>query len=160
MKELREARINRNTLETQIELELRIDGNGASEIRTDCGFLNHMLTLFAKHGNFDLKISCAGDTAVDFHHTVEDIGICLGKAFAVAAGEFRGVKRYAARYSADGRGLDFMCGGFIREEAILHTSFRSSLRESGRLIRSWRGSSCWHLCGIFRLRCISGRFQE
>ena len=95
MKELREARINRNTLETQIELELRIDGNGASEIRTDCGFLNHMLTLFAKHGNFDLKISCAGDTEVDFHHTVEDIGICLGKAFAVAAGEFRGVKRYA-----------------------------------------------------------------
>ena len=57
MKELREARINRNTSETQIELELRIDGNGASEIRTDCGFLNHMLTLFAKHGNFDLKIS-------------------------------------------------------------------------------------------------------
>ena len=95
MKELREAKMNRNTAETQIELELRIDGNGTSDIRTDCGFLNHMLTLFAKHGNFDLKISCVGDTEVDFHHTVEDIGICLGKAFADAAGEFRGVKRYA-----------------------------------------------------------------
>ncbi len=91
----RVAEIIRNTAETQISLKLALDGRGSAEIDTGCGFLNHMLILFAKHGNFDLCISCSGDTEVDDHHTVEDIGICLGKAFREAAGEFRGIKRYA-----------------------------------------------------------------
>jgi len=95
MKKARTGKIVRNTAETQIELELCIDGRGESDIYTGCGFLNHMLILFAKHGKFDLRISCKGDTEVDCHHTAEDVGICLGKAFAEAAGEFRGVRRYA-----------------------------------------------------------------
>lgn len=95
MKKARSGKIIRDTAETQIELELCIDGRGESDLYTGCGFLNHMLILFAKHGNFDLHLSCKGDTDVDLHHTVEDVGICLGKAFAEAAGELRGVKRYA-----------------------------------------------------------------
>ena len=95
MKKVRNGEVVRNTAETQIKLEVCLDGRGESDIDTGCGFLNHMLVLFAKHGNFDLRISCKGDTDVDFHHTVEDVGICLGKAFADAADEFRGVKRYA-----------------------------------------------------------------
>ena len=95
MKEVRRSHISRKTAETQIELELEIDGAGKSDIDTGCGFLNHMMTLFAKHGNFNLEVFCKGDTDVDFHHSAEDIGICLGKAFKEAAGDFRGIKRYA-----------------------------------------------------------------
>lgn len=89
------AEINRNTAETKIKLNLCIDGKGASEIQTGCGFLDHMLTLFSKHGKFDLTVKCDGDVYVDDHHSVEDIGICLGKAFAQAAGDFKGIKRYS-----------------------------------------------------------------
>jgi imidazoleglycerol-phosphate dehydratase len=85
---------NRKTNETDIRLELNLDGSGNSEIQTGCGFLDHMLTLFASHGRFDLKVFCQGDTEVDDHHTVEDIGICLGKAFSDALGEKRGIIRY------------------------------------------------------------------
>ena len=93
----RKAEIKRSTAETQIELSLAIDGIGQSNINTGCGFLNHMLTLFAKHGRFDLRISCDGDTWVDDHHTVEDIGIALGQAFDKALGEKRGVNRYGCQ---------------------------------------------------------------
>ena len=93
---MRKAEINRKTLETDIQLSLNLDGIGASEINTGCGFLNHMLTLFASHGRFDLTVKCNGDTDVDDHHTVEDIGICLGKAFSVALGEKRGITRYGS----------------------------------------------------------------
>lgn len=89
------AEINRNTAETKIKLNLCIDGKGVSEIQTGCGFLDHMLTLFSKHGKFDLTVKCDGDVYVDDHHSVEDIGICLGKAFAQAAGDFKGIKRYS-----------------------------------------------------------------
>ena len=89
------AEINRNTAETNIKLNLCIDGKGVSEIQTGCGFLDHMLTLFSKHGKFDLTVKCDGDVYVDDHHSVEDIGICLGKAFAQAAGDFKGIKRYS-----------------------------------------------------------------
>ena len=89
------AEINRNTAETKIILNLCIDGKGVSEIQTGCGFLDHMLTLFSKHGKFDLTVKCDGDVYVDDHHSVEDIGICLGKAFAQAAGDFKGIKRYS-----------------------------------------------------------------
>lgn len=93
---MREAKIDRNTAETRIALTLILDGTGKSEISTGCGFLDHMLTLFAKHGRFDLTVSCNGDTWVDDHHTVEDVGIALGQAFNVALGEKRGITRYGS----------------------------------------------------------------
>ena len=91
---MRTASINRDTMETQIRLSLELDGTGKAELDTGCGFLNHMLTLFAKHGRFDLDVFCKGDTDVDDHHTVEDIAICLGKAFAAALGDKKGIVRY------------------------------------------------------------------
>ena len=91
---MRTSTINRRTAETDIRLVLDLDGGGKSEIDTGCGFLNHMLTLFARHGRFDLTVKCVGDTDVDDHHTVEDIGICLGLAFAEALGDMGGIVRY------------------------------------------------------------------
>ena len=91
---MREFQIDRKTAETDISLFLRLDGEGKSEIETGCGFLDHMLTLFASHGNFDLKIRCQGDTRVDDHHSVEDVGICLGMAMAKALGDKKGICRY------------------------------------------------------------------
>ena len=91
---MRVAQIRRTTAETDISLELKLDGTGVSDIQTGCGFLDHMLTLFARHGRFDLNVSCQGDTYVDDHHTVEDIGIALGQAFAMALGAKKGIKRY------------------------------------------------------------------
>ena len=93
---MRTASIVRKTAETDITLELNLDGKGESTIATGCGFLDHMLTLFAKHGRFDLNVRCQGDTYVDDHHTVEDIGIALGQAFCQAVGEKRGICRYGS----------------------------------------------------------------
>ncbi len=92
---MRSAQIDRKTAETVISLTLTLDGSGKANTHTGCGFLNHMLTLFARHGRFDLNLSCKGDTDVDFHHTAEDIGICLGDAFAKCLGDMRGIRRYA-----------------------------------------------------------------
>ena len=91
---MRTASIARKTGETDISLTLNLDGRGDSKISTGCGFLDHMLTLFAKHGRFDLSVSCTGDTYVDYHHTVEDVGICLGQAFGKALGDKKGIVRY------------------------------------------------------------------
>lgn len=93
---MRTAEINRKTNETDIKLTLNLDGTGKSETQTGCGFLDHMLTLFARHGGFDLTVSCKGDTYVDYHHTVEDIGIALGDAFKSALGDMRGITRYGS----------------------------------------------------------------
>ena len=93
---MRSAEILRTTAETDISLNLSLDGTGKSVIDTGCGFLDHMLTLFAKHGRFDLNVTCKGDTYVDDHHTVEDIGIALGQAFAIALGDKRGIVRYGS----------------------------------------------------------------
>lgn len=93
---MRTCELERKTAETKIQLTLNLDGTGCSEIDTGCGFLNHMLTIFAKHGRFDLRVLCQGDTEVDDHHTVEDIGICLGQAFRQALGDLRGVTRYGS----------------------------------------------------------------
>lgn len=93
---MRQAQLERKTAETQITLSLNLDGSGTSSIQTGCGFLDHMLTLFAKHGRFDLSILCNGDIDVDFHHTVEDVGICLGQAFSQAIGDKRGIRRYGS----------------------------------------------------------------
>ncbi|MBP9988272.1 MAG: imidazoleglycerol-phosphate dehydratase HisB [Ruminococcus sp.] len=91
---MRTSEIKRKTAETDIELFLNLDGKGESNIDSGCGFLNHMLTLFAKHGRFDLDVKCSGDVDVDYHHTVEDIGICLGKAFEEALADKKGIIRY------------------------------------------------------------------
>ncbi len=93
---MRTATVTRNTAETKINLELNLDGSGRAAISTGCGFLNHMLVLFASHGRFDLTLSCKGDIEVDDHHTVEDVGIALGEAFRIALGERRGVVRYGS----------------------------------------------------------------
>lgn len=93
---MRTSEMKRTTKETDIALSLSLDGSGASEIDSGCGFLDHMLTLFAKHGGFDLTLTCKGDTEVDYHHTVEDIGITLGKAIAEALGDKRGICRYGS----------------------------------------------------------------
>ena len=93
---MRISEINRNTAETQISLKLNLDGTGKTNIDTGVGFLNHMLTLFAAHGKFDLTVKCAGDVEVDDHHSVEDIGICLGQAFQAALGDKRGITRYGS----------------------------------------------------------------
>ena len=93
---MRPATIARKTAETDINLTLNLDGEGQSTIDSGCGFLDHMLTLFAKHGGFDLTLTCVGDTYVDDHHTVEDIGIALGTAFADALGDKKGIVRYGS----------------------------------------------------------------
>ena len=93
---MRTVNINRKTAETDIQLTLNLDGEGKAVIDSGCGFLDHMLTLFAKHGGFDLTLTCKGDTYVDDHHTVEDIGISLGAAFSQALGDKKGVYRYGS----------------------------------------------------------------
>lgn len=93
---MRTATINRQTAETAISLKLNLDGNGKSDVSTGCGFLDHMLILFARHGRFDIELKCVGDTFVDYHHTAEDIGICLGEAFANALGDKKGIVRYGS----------------------------------------------------------------
>lgn len=93
---MRSFDLTRKTAETDIRLSLNLDGSGRSCIATGCGFLDHMLTLFAAHGKFDLEVTCNGDTQVDDHHSVEDIGICLGTAFQNALGEKRGIARYGS----------------------------------------------------------------
>ena len=93
---MRTSELKRTTKETDIALSLSLDGTGKSEIRTGVGFLDHMLTLFASHGRFDLSVNCKGDTDVDDHHSVEDIGICLGLALREALGDCRGICRYGS----------------------------------------------------------------
>ncbi len=91
---MRIAEIARKTAETDIRLSLNLDGKGKSVVDSGCGFLDHMLTLFSKHAGYDLQLVCKGDTQVDYHHTVEDIGIALGQAFFIALGDKRGITRY------------------------------------------------------------------
>ena len=92
---MRSAHMERNTRETQIRLSLNLDGTGQSSVQTGCGFLDHMLTLFAAHGRFDLEVICEGDLQVDAHHTAEDVAIVLGKAFSTALQNKMGITRYA-----------------------------------------------------------------
>ncbi len=93
---MREKTIERTTAETDIFLRLALEGTGKSKIDSGVGFLDHMLTLFAKHGRFDLELACKGDVWVDDHHSVEDIGICMGEALRVALGEAKGIRRYGS----------------------------------------------------------------
>jgi imidazoleglycerol-phosphate dehydratase len=93
---MRKAEVKRKTRETDITLQLGLDGSGNIDIKTGCGFLNHMLELFAAHGGFDLELGCNGDIHVDDHHTVEDVGITLGQAFQKAIGDKKGITRYGS----------------------------------------------------------------
>ena len=93
---MRQTEIIRKTAETDITLSLCLDGEGKGTIDTGCGFLDHMLTLFSRHGSFDLNVKCTGDTQVDYHHTAEDIAICLGDAFKKALGDMKGITRYGS----------------------------------------------------------------
>lgn len=116
---MRSSEIARKTSETNIVLTLNLDGKGKGNIDTGCGFLDHMLTLFAKHGNFDLSVKCVGDTNVDYHHSVEDIGIVLGQAFNKALGNMAGINRYGDIFlpmdetlvlcAVDVSGRDYLC---------------------------------------------------
>jgi imidazoleglycerol-phosphate dehydratase len=105
----RTARISRTTKETDIELSLTLDGKGVSAVKSGNGFMDHMLMLFARHGMFDLSLCCTGDTEVDFHHSAEDIGICLGMALAKALGDCRGIIRFGYAYVPMDESLARVC---------------------------------------------------
>jgi imidazoleglycerol-phosphate dehydratase len=108
----RKSTIARTTKETDIRLALEIDGDGSDcseKIKSGDGFMDHMLTLFARHGLFGLSVDCKGDTHVDFHHSAEDIGICLGMAFRQALGDFKGIKRYGTAFAPMDESLARVC---------------------------------------------------
>ena len=128
---MRRAEIKRTTNETDIYLELNIDGSGKSDIDTGCGFLDHMLTLFARHGRFDLTVKCKGDTYVDYHHTTEDIAICLGKAFSDALGDKKGRCALRKHCSPYGRKPDSVGGRPFGKRGILRRA-RHSDPKGGR----------------------------
>lgn len=168
---MRSAQINRTTAETDIRLRLELDGSGVSRVDTGCGFLDHMLTLFARHGRFDLDVSCKGDTYVDGHHTVEDIGICLGSAFSEALGDKRGIVRYGSMLlpmdeallltavDLSGRGM-LCCGLHIPTQKVgtfdteLAEEFFIALARCGGMtihIRQLAGSNSHHIIeGAFK----------
>lgn len=116
---MRSGQIKRKTKETDIQLSLNIDGSGAFRINTGCGFLDHMLELFSRHGRFDLFLECIGDSHVDDHHTVEDIGICLGQAFRDALGTKTGIYRYGSMVLPMDETL-MLCGLDISGRAYLN----------------------------------------
>lgn len=105
---MRQAEVKRKTAETEIAVSFRADGTGVSEVSTGIGFFDHMLTLFAKHGLFDMTVNCKGDLHIDGHHTVEDIGIALGKAISQALGDKAGIKRYGASFVPMDEALAFV----------------------------------------------------
>lgn len=139
---MRTSKIERNTKETKINLSLNLDGNGVYNINTKIGFFDHMLELFAHHSNFDLSISCDGDTQVDCHHSVEDVGIVLGKAIQEALGDKRGIKRY---------------GTFIvpMDEALAAVS----LDISGRPFLVFNAESMEGKCGEFDMELVEEFFR-
>ena len=138
---MRTYEITRKTAETDITLSLNLDGTGKSSIDTGCGFLNHMLTLFAAHGKFDLTVKCTGDTDVDDHHSVEDIGIVLGQAFQAALGDKRGITRY---------------GSFLlpMDEALIQTA----VDISGRSCLGWGLESPTEKIGTFDTELVEEFF--
>ena len=169
---MRVAEINRQTAETDIRLRLELDGTGLSQIETGCGFLDHMLTLFARHGRFDLSVACKGDTYVDDHHTVEDTGICLGDAFAQALGDKRGVVRYGSMLlpmdealvltAVDLSGRGMLCYGLDIPTAKVGT-FDTELVEEFLIALARRGDMTLHvrqLAGSNSHHIIEGAFKS
>ena len=169
---MRTAEINRTTAETNVCLRLELDGTGLSQIATGCGFLDHMLTLFARHGRFDLSVQCKGDTYVDDHHTVEDVGICLGDAFAQALGDKRGVTRYGSMLlpmdealiltSVDLSGRGLLCFG-LQIPAQKVGTFDTELAEEFFIALARRGDMTVHirqLAGNNSHHIIEGAFKS
>ena len=169
---MRTAEINRTTAETNVCLRLELDGTGLSQIATGCGFLDHMLTLFARHGRFDLSVQCKGDTYVDDHHTVEDVGICLGDAFAQALGDKRGVTRYGSMLlpmdealiltSVDLSGRGLLCFG-LQIPAQKVGTFDTELAEEFFIALARRGDMTVHirqLAGNNSHHIIVGAFKS
>lgn len=128
---MRTAQLQRKTAETDIVLSLTLDGAGKSEIHSGVGFLDHMLTLFARHGRFDLQLACKGDTQVDDHHSVEDIGICLGNAFRQALGEKRGIARYGSQLLPMDEAL-ILCAVDLSGRSYLRDGLRIPTEKVGR----------------------------
>ena len=169
---MRTAEIKRKTAETDISLKLNIDGIGTGSIDTGCGFLNHMLTLFAKHGRFDLAVNCVGDTDVDDHHSVEDIGIALGSAFAIALGDKRGAVRYGSMLLPMDEALilsavDLSGRGFLAYEASIPTekvgSFDTQLAEEFWIAFARNCGCTLHICqlaGSNSHHIIEGTFKS
>jgi imidazoleglycerol-phosphate dehydratase len=123
----RTNKVNRKTQETDITLELCLDGKGDYQIQTPVPFLDHMLALFAKHGFFDLKIRAKGDTEIDYHHTVEDLGICLGTAFQGALGDKRGIRRFGEATVPMTDALAFVAADWSgRSHLVFRADFPSS----------------------------------
>ncbi|MDB6019497.1 MAG: Imidazoleglycerol-phosphate dehydratase [Pedosphaera sp.] len=135
--QIRHAQINRVTKETRIAVKLKIDGSGKSLVKTGIPFFDHMLTLFSKHAVMDLQLKCAGDLAVDAHHTVEDCGIALGQAFAQALGEKRGIRRYGAGFNAE---KPLTGEAYVPMDECLA---RCVIDFSGRPYLVWRGLNSW-----------------
>ena len=169
---MRVAEISRRTAETDIRLRLDLNGTGLSQIETGCGFLDHMLTLFARHGRFDLYVACKGDTCVDDHHTVEDIGICLGDAFVQALGDKRGVVRYGSMLlpmdealiltAVDLSGRGMLCFGLDIPTAKVGT-FDTELVEEFLIALARRGDMTIHvrqLAGGNSHHIIEGAFKS
>lgn len=169
---MRVAEISRRTAETDIRLRLDLNGTGLSQIETGCGFLDHMLTLFARHGRFDLSVACKGDTYVDDHHTVEDIGICLGDAFVQALGDKRGVVRYGSMLlpmdealiltAVDLSGRGMLCFGLDIPAAKVGT-FDTELVEEFLIALARRGDMTIHvrqLAGSNSHHIIEGAFKS
>lgn len=169
---MRTAEIKRKTMETDIALSLNLDGCGGRTVDTGCGFLNHMLTLFAKHGRFDLTVKCVGDTDVDDHHTVEDIGIALGQAFAIALGDKRGCTRYGSMLLPMDEALilsavDLSGRGFLAYEANIPTekvgSFDTQLAEEFWIAFARNAACTLHirqLAGTNSHHIIEGMFKS
>ena len=156
---MRTASINRDTMETQIRLALELDGTGKAELDTGCGFLNHMLRLFARHGDFDLSVCCRGDTDVDDHHSVEDIGICLGQAFTQALGDKRGITRYGQFLLPMDETL-VLCAATSPGGTIWAGRWSCPHQRSAPLTRGWPGNSGWPLCGTAPPPSTSARWRE
>lgn len=142
---MRQSEIIRKTAETDICLSLLLDGTGRSSVNTGVGFLDHMLTLFAKHGRFDLDVVCKGDIEVDDHHSVEDIGICLGQAFAKALDEGRGIARYGDITLPRVKHC-FWRRLTLEAEAIWNTAWKFQRKRLARLIQSWWRNFSLPLC--------------
>ena len=169
---MRTAEIKRKTMETDISLSLNLDGRGGSTVDSGCGFLNHMLTLFAKHGRFDLTLKCIGDTDVDDHHSVEDIGIALGQAFAIALGDKRGCVRYGSMLLPMDEALilsavDLSGRGFLAYEANIPTekvgSFDCQLAEEFWIAFARNAACTLHirqLAGTNSHHIIEGMFKS
>ncbi len=168
---MRTAEINRKTAETNISLSLNLDGNGIADIDSGCGFLDHMLTLLTSHASIDLTVRCVGDTHVDYHHSVEDIGICLGQAFARAIGDAKGITRYGSMIlpmdetlilcAIDISGRDCLCFGLnIPAEQI--GNFDTELAEEFFIAFVRHSKICLHfqqLAGKNSHHIIEGAFK-